>query len=206
MLILRQTDKISIASQWVIALIAFQLLPFSPAPIKAQLLLAGFHCTFPGKFKNKLLHVFNTLPLSSVNVVGTHVPSGCPPALPGPRSPVPMATRWCRSTAAPTRTDRQTQGHSGTPRDTQTPTGTDRHAQQAQLTGTDTGTLSHRHFARVYTTLCLPGEDTPYLSPLGGQCCWDSVPRLHRSQNQNPGMGGVGRDQWKTSSPISPLK
>lgn len=122
-LILRQTARISIASQWVIAPIPFKLLPISPASTKVQLLLAGFHCTFPGKLKNKLVHIFKSLtPFQRRCRIHP-----CPhwgsqlPALPA----VPMATRWSRSTARHGQTDTGTL--TDTRRHSQTLAGTGRH-------------------------------------------------------------------------------
>lgn len=184
MLILRQTDRISIASQWVIALIAFQLLQFSPSPIKAQLLLAGFHCTFPGKFKNKLLYVFNILTPLQCQCHRHPCPHWVPPGPAGPAEPGPdgheVVPQHCRTDThgqTDTGTLGDTRGHSDTHGHGQThttgPADTQRHR--------DTLTQTLRLHPRVCTTLALPGEHTPYLSPLGGQRCWDFVPHLHRS-------------------------
>lgn len=199
MLILRQTDRISIASQWVIAMAAFKLLPFSPASIKAQLLLAGFHCIFLGKFINKLLLIFNSLTLFQ-RQRRIHP---CPhPGLPTAGSARGARSRWPRDGAAApphrqARTDRHrdTHRHSGTLGDTQGHGQT--HTDRPALTRTDTGTLSHGHTQTLVPLLHprSPAQGSARLTchPPGGQHCWDFVPGLHRSESESQdGRGWKG--------------
>lgn len=128
MLILMQTDRISIASPLGIALVAFKLLPFSHAPTKAQLLFAGFHCTFPGKLKNKLQQIFNNLtPFRRQRCMEPcpPCPHGCSPASAGPADPGAdgheMVPQHRRTTCPDTDGHGDTQGHSEARTDTHGP-------------------------------------------------------------------------------------